>query len=242
MADGDRGFFHVGGDHEGVLMALDAVTGNEHWRYASDGAAFGSPMIADFSGTRTLVTLTTQKLVGLDLAIGRVLWERPFKVAYDTNSNTPIIHRGAIIVSGHDAGTMALRPVKQGAQGWTLERLWETSAVEMKLSNGVIIDDALFGMSHKNSGQMFALDPVTGKVLWTGKPREATNSALVKAGDLLVMLHDDGQLIVARPSRTGLDRLRTYSVADSATWAQPALSGNRIFVKDVSTLALWTLN
>jgi hypothetical protein len=96
-------------------------------------------------------------------------------------------------------------------------------------------------MSHKNSGQMFALDPATGKVLWTGSPREATNSALVKAGDLLVMLHDDGQLVVARPSRTGLDRLRTYTVADSATWAQPTLSGNGILVKDVSTLTRWTL-
>jgi hypothetical protein len=27
-----------------------------------------------------------------------------------------------------------------------------------------------------------------------------------------------------------------------STWAQPAISGNRIFVKDASTLALWTIN
>ena len=40
-------------------------------------------------------------------------------------------------------------------------------------------------------------------------------------------------------SATGVHR---YKVADSETWAQPAISGNRIFVKDVSTLALWTLN
>jgi hypothetical protein len=30
-------------------------------------------------------------------------------------------------------------------------------------------------------------------------------------------------------------------VATSATWAQPAVSGNRIFVKDVSSITLWTL-
>jgi hypothetical protein len=32
-----------------------------------------------------------------------------------------------------------------------------------------------------------------------------------------------------------------YTVADGATWAQPAISGNRMFVKDVLTLTLWTL-
>jgi hypothetical protein len=31
-------------------------------------------------------------------------------------------------------------------------------------------------------------------------------------------------------------------VADSATWAQPVLSGRRILVKDVSTLTLWSLD
>jgi len=31
-------------------------------------------------------------------------------------------------------------------------------------------------------------------------------------------------------------------VSDEATWPQPSYSGNRVFVKDVSTLALWTLD
>jgi hypothetical protein len=31
-------------------------------------------------------------------------------------------------------------------------------------------------------------------------------------------------------------------VAESETWTQPTISGSRIFVKDVSNLALWTLN
>jgi len=43
-------------------------------------------------------------------------------------------------------------------------------------------------------------------------------------------------------SRTGFEPLKRYTVADSATWAQPTISGNRVFVKDVSSLTLWTLN
>jgi hypothetical protein len=46
---------------------------------------------------------------------------------------------------------------------------------------------------------------------------------------------------VARTSVTGFEVLRTHTVADSATWAQPAVSGHRIFVKDLSNLTLWTI-
>ena len=55
-------------------------------------------------------------------------------------------------------------------------------------------------------------------------------------------MEEDGELIVARNSRTAFEPLHKYKVSDAATWAQPSYSGNRVFVKDVSTLALWTLN
>jgi hypothetical protein len=32
-----------------------------------------------------------------------------------------------------------------------------------------------------------------------------------------------------------------YTVADSATWAQPAISGKRIFIKDAMSLTVWTV-
>ena len=62
------------------------------------------------------------------------------------------------------------------------------------------------------------------------------------AGDVLFMLKDDAELIVAKASTSGFQPIKRYTVADSATWAQPTISGNRVFIKDVSTLALWTLN
>jgi hypothetical protein len=69
---------------------------------------------------------------------------------------------------------------------------------------------------------------------WRGQNRDGAASAF--------MLNDDAELIVARSSRTGFEPLKRYTVADSATWAQPVISANRVFVKDVSSLALWTLN
>ena len=55
------------------------------------------------------------------------------------------------------------------------------------------------------------------------------------------MLKDDAELIVARTNLEGFEPLRHYRVAESATWVQPVILGNRVFVKDVSTLALWVI-
>jgi outer membrane protein assembly factor BamB len=112
----------------------------------------------------------------------------------------------------------------------------------MYVSNPVVVADTLFGLSHRARGQFFALDAKAGTVLWLGPPREAENTALVKAGDLLFLLNDDAELIVAKASRSRFEPIARYTVADSATWAQPTISGNRIFVKDVTSLSLWTFD
>jgi hypothetical protein len=100
----------------------------------------------------------------------------------------------------------------------------------------------LYGLSHLNSGQYFGLDLDTGRVLWTSAPRQAENAALLQAGNVVFSLQDDAELLILRPSRRQFDPIERYTVADSATWAQPTIAGSRVFVKDVSTLALWTLN
>ena len=63
-----------------------------------------------------------------------------------------------------------------------------------------------------------------------------------QGGQFDLFLKDDAELIVARSSRNGFEPFKRYTVADSATWAQPSISGNRIFIKDVTTLTLWTMN
>ena len=62
-----------------------------------------------------------------------------------------------------------------------------------------------------------------------------------RAGNLLFVLKDDAELMVARPTPGGFEPIKTYTVADSATWPAPSFSGNRIFVKDQTSLTLWAV-
>jgi hypothetical protein len=96
-------------------------------------------------------------------------------------------------------------------------------------------------MSSRNSGQYYSVDAITGKTLWLSEPRQAGNAAVAKAGNLVFFLEDDGELLVVRGNAPAFEVVRRYKVADTDTWTQPTISGNRIFVKDLTTLALWTL-
>jgi outer membrane protein assembly factor BamB len=241
IADQGAVIFHVGGHNNGALTAFDADTGQIRWSWSGDGPAYGSPMIAEVSGTRQVITLTQRNIVGVSAATGALLWQRPFETQFSNNAITPILYRDTIIMSGYEKGVTAFRPVKRG-DTWETETRWETRDVSLFMSNPVLVGDVLYGLSQRANGQFFALDARTGKVLWLGPAREATNTAIVKAGDLLFLLNDDAELIVAKSNSSGLETFRRYKVADSATWAQPAISGSRVFVKDLSALTLWTLN
>ena len=192
-------------------------------------------------GTRQLVTITQGKIVSVDPATGTVLWERPFVSSNFTNAVTPVVYGQTLIVSGNGGPTIAFSVKKLNNQ-WSTENVWENADVPYRLSNSVLVGDVLFGLSSKNSGQYFSVDAKTGKTLWTSEPRQAGNAAIVRAGDVVLSLQDDGQLVVFRSSSTAFEPVRRYMVAESETWTQPTVSGNRIFVKDVSNLALWTLN
>jgi outer membrane protein assembly factor BamB len=110
----------------------------------------------------------------------------------------------------------------------------------MHLSDAVAVTGVLYGLSHLNSGEYFALDLDTGKVLWKSEPRQAAHAAIVRSGNTIFSLEDDGELLVFRHNRAKFEPITRYTVASTATWTQPVLSGNRVFVKDLSSLALWT--
>jgi outer membrane protein assembly factor BamB len=240
VVDGNQMIVHVGGPGDGALTAFDAATGNVRWAWTDDSPAYGSPIVIDLDGTRQVVTFTHQYLVGVNVATGELLWRRPFRTPSNTTSQTPILFRDTVIQTGRDNGVTAFRVVRRDGM-WTTEDVWQTKEVSLHMTNGVVVDGVLYGLSHLNAGQYFALDLATGKVLWKSEPRQAENAAMVHAGDTIFSLEDDGEMVVMKASREGMNVVRRYDVAESQTWAQPTISGSRVYVKDVSNLSLWTL-
>src|ERR1041384_7601066 len=89
----------------------------------------------------------------------------------------------------------------------------------------------LYGTSERRGGQMFCLDAATGKTLWTGEGRMGENAAVLVAGLHTIVLTNSADLIVYANANTGLHEIARYQVAQSPTWATPAIVGDRIVIK-----------
>jgi outer membrane protein assembly factor BamB len=230
---------HVGGHNKGSVNAYDVASGAVKWSWTGDGPSYGSAMIVDVSGTRQIVVFSQENLVGVDAATGALLWQRPFTTQSTQNAITPILYDQMVIVSGLGKPITAFRIVRKGNE-WATEDVWENAEFGLYMSNAVLVGDAVCGMSHRNSGQFFCLDAKTGKTQWMSEPRQATNAAVVRAGNYWFALKDDAEMFVFRAGASTFEPIARYTVAKSATWAQPVIAGNRVFVKDVDSLALWT--
>ena len=241
VIDGNNVIFHLGGHDKGALTALDVTTGAERWSWPGDGPGYGSPVVATIGGTRQVIAITQGKVVGVDAANGTLLWEIPFVVTSTTNSLTPIVYGQSVIVGANGRPIEAYAPARQGAT-WVATKLWENADATMRMSNGVIVRGMLISLSTRNMGQYFAIDAKTGKTLWMSEPRQAAQAAIQTAGDLLFSLEDDGELVISRVTATAAEPVTRYDLSEVETWTQPVISGNRVFIKDVSSLTLWSLN
>jgi outer membrane protein assembly factor BamB len=241
VIDGSNVIFHVGGHDKGALTAFDIATGATRWSWTGDGPGYGSPIVATIGGTRQIITITQSKVVGVDATSGALLWERPFPSQVQTNSNTPILYGQTIVVSGNGGPTVAFTAARDGAR-WTTTTVWENAEVPLRLTNLSLAGDVLFGLTNRNAGQYFAIDAKTGKSLWVSPGRQTSNAAIARAGEYLFSLEDDGDLVVLKNSASAFEVVKKYKLAEGETWAEAAFSGNRIFVKDLSHLTLWTLS
>jgi len=228
---------HVGGKDGGALTAFDPATGRERWRWAGDGPGYATPIVVTAGGLKQIVTQTQKRVVALGLD-GKLLWSLPFTTPYEQNSVTPVAVGDRILLGGTQQPTFAVRPRRNGA-AWTAERLWQTRDATLYMSTPVVLQGRVYGMSERYQGQLFALDPATGKVGWTGAARLGDNAALAVAGGAVLALTTDGSLRVSLPEGAGLREVAKYQVGESAVWASPALSGKSLLVKDVDHLTRW---
>jgi outer membrane protein assembly factor BamB len=245
----------LGGQKNGGITALDLATGQEKWKWAGDGPAYASPVLLTVDGAKLIVALTEGKIVAVNSADGKLVWETPFVAAQrNYNAATPIVDGQTIIYAGGGRGIKAVKIDKQG-DGFTAKELWSNPKESVQFNTPVLKDGKLYGLSQTN--EIFCVNADTGKTSWTASAggaapaggqgggrgrggRGAGYGSIVDAGSILLVLTPSSELIVFEPNDNKYVEQARIKVADTPTYAYPVVSGNRLFVKDKDALILWT--
>jgi outer membrane protein assembly factor BamB len=242
FADSGRLVVYRGDDIQGgEALAFHPADGRPLWSVRTGGPGYASFLAVTLDGVRQYVTLTDASVLALDAATGAVLWQHPFADQWHENIVTPVAAGGHIVVSGVRLGTKALKPVRAGGK-WTVAEVWASQETAMYMASPIAEGDYVYGLSSRNRGQLFCQDARTGKLLWRSEPRLAEHASLAAVGpDLLVSAVEGRAFVFARsPARLEL-KARFELSPKGAVYAQPALAGRHIYVKDESALRALSL-
>ena len=231
---------HVGGQ-KGALMAIDIKSGDIKWQWDNDGPGYSSPLIATIAGVKQIITLSQKNIIGLAFENGKLLWQIPFQTPWFQNIQTPLFYENDLILSGLQKALMRVKIEKKN-DTWSVEEVWKNKDTWTYMSSPVLFDDIIVLFSDRRKGSYAMVDAKSGEVLWQSQGRVGENAALIRVGEFLLSLQNEGKLIIAKPSREKLELIREYTVADSQTWAHPVLFDNHILIKDKTNLTLWKLN
>jgi outer membrane protein assembly factor BamB len=226
----------VGTEGKGQVIAYDTANGAEKWKCPTDGPSYGSPVPASIGGTKQVILLTDQSLVGVGLADGKELWKVGLKVGrYPTG--TPVVDGNVVICSG------SAFTIEKSGDAFSAKPYWKEQA-PATYNTPVLKGGVLYGLmagSGKGTTKLYCQDAKTGKVLWEDTASRGECGAVLDAGSVLLALSSDSNLIAFKPDAAEYAELAKYKVADTPTWAMPIVTGNRIYVKDRDSLYLWTI-
>ena len=230
---------HLGGAGNGAIIAYDLSTGDEKWRWADEGPEYASPALLTVDGTKQIVTLAEKSIVGVGAADGKLLWQLPFApVRRAYNAATPIVDGQTVVFIGASRGAKAVKIEKQG-DGFAAKELWSNEEVDVQFNTPVLKEGLLFGLTSKDN--LFCLNAQTGQTAWVDATKRGKGgfAAILDAGSVLLALPSNSELIAFTPSDKEYTELARIKVADASTYAHPVIAGNRIYVKDEETLAMW---
>lgn len=227
VAFGDTVIVTAGGPGQSV-MAFDQATGEVRWRSGDFNVSQASPILIEVGGRPQLVVFGGMDVNGLDPATGELLWSHPHDTSGDMNISTPVWGEDGLLFvsSAYDGGSRMLRVTSDD-----VDELWFTNQLRLHIGNAIRLGDIVIG-SNGDFGPSFvtALDVRTGRRLW--QDRGFSRAQFVLAGDVLVVLDEDGVLGLARASREGFEVLARAGVLSNLAWTAPTLVGSTLYARD----------
>ncbi|MFN9371446.1 MAG: PQQ-binding-like beta-propeller repeat protein [Planctomycetaceae bacterium] len=226
---------NVGGGSGAGVVALKLETGETVWKSTDEGASYSSPVATQLGDGSAAIFVTRLNCLAIRPSDGSVLWRFPFGARGPTvNAASPIRLDDRLFLSasyGIGAVMAKISPDKATP-------IWETNdSLSSQYTTSVLHDGMLYGVHGRADGgdaSLRCVDPQTGKVLWSRDGFGVAHAIL--ADDKLLLIKDDGTLVLVRPDPARCVELGEARVLKETVRALPALSRGRLYLRDTRRL------
>ena len=232
---GDKLLVNVGGRPNAGIVAFALSDGATVWKATDEGASYSSPTTATIGGVRHVIFVTRLSALSIDPDNGNVRWKFRFGAPGPTvNAATPLVVDGNLFLSASYGIGAVCRKI--GASD--TQEIWaDNDTMSSQFSTCVPHGGFLYGVDGRQDGapgRLRCFDPRTGKVKWTQE--RFGIASLILADAKLVILTDDGSLVLAEPSPEAYRELGRAKISKSTTRALPALANGLLYLRDSTTL------
>jgi outer membrane protein assembly factor BamB len=231
VAFGDLLITTAGGPGRGVV-AVKTATGETVWRSQDFQNGYSSPVIVDVDGRKEVIVFTYGEIAGLNPRTGALDWMLPHPADQGVNVATPLWGPDNLLFvsSAYNGGSRVLR-LKRTGDSVEPEEVWANKRVRIHFGNAVRLGRYVFTSNGDFGAAPFAaVDVTTGDMLW--RDRGVSRSTVIAAGDKLIILSEDGQLVLATPGEQGLTVHARAAVLKETAWTVPTLSGTKLYLRD----------
>ena len=226
-----------GGRQGWSVVAYDRHTGDVVWHALDDVQSYTSPMIVTLDGQRQILTVTASRAIGLAVEDGTLLWEYPWITSTVPNIAQPIVidENRIFLSAGYGHGAMVMAVVRNGTQ-FTAEPLWRNNRMKNRFGSSVLHEGHIYGL---DESILACMDADTGALRWKGG--RYGHGQLLLAGEHLVVLTEDGQLVLVRATPDGHEEVGRSEALDGKTWNVPALADGLLLVRNSREMAAFDL-
>jgi len=236
LLDGDFVYVQAGAS----FAKLEKATGKIVWRSLNDkggmfGSAFSSPIIATVAGKRQLIVQGREKLAGVDIDKGEVLWSQVVPNFRGMNILTPMPVGDAIFTSSYGNKSW-LYKVSLDKDRFAVAEAW-TNNTQAYMSSPVQIDGHAY--LHLQNQRFACIDLKTGKKTWTSDDRFGQYWSMVAQGRHILALDQRGELLLMRANPEKFDLIDSLKISDQPTWAHLAVVGDEIYIRELNALAVY---
>jgi outer membrane protein assembly factor BamB len=228
-------FTNPGGPNGNSVAAFDKATGKLAWKALDDPAGYSSPIAVTAAGVRQVVFFTGSGLVGLDPKDGKVYWRYPWETSYGCNIATPISRGDYLLISsGYGRGCALLKIVATANGSLEAKRVYEHDRLCNHFSTSVLVGEHVYGF---NDAVLTCMEFRTGHVVAGWKGKGLGKGSLLAADGQLVILGENGRLVVAEATSEGYRENASWKVSGAKCWSVPVLASGRLYVRDEDRVA-----